>query len=253
MSQGEVVVGVDVAARKPSVAVVLRCGRTARVEGWFEADARHKEGLLALLDWVAAHRPAVVAIDAPQWFNRRLLPESRLRVCDWELRRRGLPLYQVPARGEELPPWMAVGFALYRGLQRRGFERPEDGGLPASFGRAPAVLEVSPHASFEALLREARVTQAVVADRRLPRKTTGEGALLRLRLLRLARLEWDWWTRYLDHDAIDALGAAATAWRYLQGTAGSVGDAAEGLLWLPVTREFLKEHLPPRSGRSARR
>lgn len=244
-----VVVGIDVAARRPSVAVSLACGRTAVVNGWFEADASRKEGLGALLDWVVSRAPSAVAVDAPQGFNRRLLPGSTLRACDWELRRRGLPLYQVPERGAEIPAWIQAGFGIFRGLARRDFERPRDDGLPAGFGRASAVLEVYPYASFAALLREAQVAAALSADQRLLRKTTGEGALLRLRLLRLARLEWDWWQRYLDHDHIDAMAAAATAWRYLAGAATAVGDEREGLLWLPVTAEFLRDRLPPRSGR----
>jgi predicted nuclease with RNAse H fold len=239
-------VGIDVAARKPCVAVALSCGRVARVEGWFEAEAHRREGLRALLDWVTARRPAVVGVDAPQWFNRRLLPASTLRVCDWELRRRGLPLYQVPAKGEPVPAWMGVGFGLFRGLERRGFERPQDGGLPAAFGRSPAVLEVYPYAAFALLLKEAQAAGALAAEPRLLRKTTGQGALLRLRLLARAGVEWDWWARYLDHDSIDALAAACTAWRHLQGAATAVGDVGEGLLWLPVTAEFLREHAAPR-------
>jgi predicted nuclease with RNAse H fold len=247
-----VVVGIDVAARRPSVAVSLTCGRsTAAVDGWFEADAGRKEGLSALLDWVVSRSPSAVAVDAPQGFNRRLMAGSTLRVCDWELRRRGLPLYQVPQRGAEVPGWMQTGYDIFRGLARRDFERPRGDGLPASFGQAQAVLEVYPYASFAALLREAQVAGTLSVEQRLLRKTTGDGALLRLRLLRLARLEWDWWLRYLDHDHIDAMAAAGTAWRYLTGAATGVGDEREGLLWLPVTAEFLRDHLPPRSGTSS--
>lgn len=154
-----VVVGIDVAARRPSVAVSLTCGRSAVVDGWFEADAGRREGMQALLDWVVSRAPAAVAVDAPQGFNKRLLQESTLRVCDWELRRRGLPLYQVPRRGAEVPGWMQTGFALFRGLARRGFERPREDGLAAAFGAAPVSLEVYPYASFAALLREAQLAE----------------------------------------------------------------------------------------------
>jgi hypothetical protein len=66
---------------------------------------------------------------------------------------------------------------------------------------------------------------------------------MRVDLLRTARVEWD---DYYDHDSLDALAAAVTAWRYLQGTASALGDPLEGLLWLPVTADALRERLAPR-------
>jgi hypothetical protein len=54
---------------------------------------------------------------------------------------------------------------------------------------------------------------------------------------------------YYDHDSLDALAAALTAWRFVKGRACAVGDEREGLLWLPVGRDDLGEApfapLPP--------
>jgi len=236
-----VVMGIDVAARRPCVAVALQAGRGARVVGWMEADHRHRGETARLLEWVEALSPAVVAIDAPQAPNRHLLKGSRLRVCDWELRRRGLPLYQVPARGQPTPEWIAVGFEYFRLLKHRGFEMAATTNLPLAFGGAPALLEAYPYAAFACLLREQRADAAPGATP--PKKSTRAGTRMRIDLLRAARVEWD---DYYDHDSLDALAAGATAWRYLLGTASAVGDQREGLLWLPATADFLRERVAPR-------
>jgi predicted nuclease with RNAse H fold len=236
-----IVVGIDIAARRPCVAVALQIARSARVVGWMEADHRHPGESARLLEWVEALSPAVVAIDAPQAPNRHLLKGSRLRVCDWELRRRGLPLYQVPARGQPAPEWIAVGFEYFRMLKHRGFEMAAATGLPLSFGGAPALLEAYPYATFVCLLREQHRDAEPTATP--PKKGTRAGARMRLDLLRSARVEWD---DYYDHDSLDALAAGVTAWRYLQGTASAFGDPSEGLLWLPATADFIRDRLVPR-------
>jgi predicted nuclease with RNAse H fold len=64
-----------------------------------------------------------------------------------------------------------------------------------------------------------------------PNKTSRAGQRLRVVTLRRAGLEWD---EYFDHDSLDALAAALTAWRFQQGRATPLGDPREGLIWLPV-------------------
>ena len=236
-----IVVGIEIAARRPCVAVALQIARGVRVVGWMEADHRHPGESVRLIEWVEALSPAVVAIDAPQALNRHLMKGSRLRVCDWELRRRGLPLYQVPAKGQSVPEWVVVGFEYFRLLKHRGFEMGAATGLPLSFGGAPALLEAYPYAAFVCLLREQRRDSEPMATP--PKKGTRAGTRMRIDLLRAARVEWD---DYYDHDSLDALAAGVTAWRYLQGTASAVGDPSEGLLWLPATTEFLRDRLAPR-------
>jgi predicted nuclease with RNAse H fold len=230
MADQAVLVGVDVAARRPCTAVVLRGGRTARATGWLETSDRAE-----LIDWIVRLTPEVVAIDAPQGWNRRLLGRTsrRSRVCDDDLLRRGLGVYQVPSKADvesgaaRLPEWIGVGFELFRALRRHGFESPPDGAIPGAFGQPAAAIEVYPYAAFVTLL-----------GHRPRAKTDRQGLAVRVRALRKAGMEWD---DYFDHDSLDALAAGLTGWRYLQGRASAIGDVREGLLWLPVPRGELKD------------
>jgi predicted nuclease with RNAse H fold len=246
VSDEQLVIGIDIAATRPCTAVALTCGRAAQAVGWMAAQADEdssRDDTSAMLDWVERLAPAAVAVDAPQGYNRRLLVRSsahgssRSRVCDHELLRRRISLYQVPSRKEatedsvKLPAWMRVGFRYFKELKRRGFEAPPDGALPGAFGAAPALLEVFPYASFVTLLGGL-----------LSKKTTREGVRLRVLALRRAGVHWDSADdAYYDHDSLDALAAALTAWRFLQGRAHPVGDEREGLLWLPVTGDELSK------------
>lgn len=221
-----VVVGVDVAAARPCVAVAARGGRRLEALDWLEAPADDAGGRALLADWVHRWRPAAVAVDAPQGL-RRPRAGSGDRACDAALRAAGLPVYRVPDRGQAaaLGPrhWMAVGrelFALLRG-RRYGYEPPPAGGSPPVLAPAPALLEVYPHASFAALLGGVP-----------PAKGTRRGQWARVRLLRACGVAWD---EFFDHDSLDALVAALTAWRFLNGQACALGDEREGLVWLPVT------------------
>jgi len=234
----DVVIGIDIAAARPCTAVAVRCGRAARVLEWRTADDRRKGETKGLLDWVQGMAPGAVAVDAPQGFNKRLVAGSRLRVCDADLRHRGLPLHKVPGRGAPVPSWIAVGYSYFRGLRRRGFETASEEALPGFFGEAPALLEAYPHAAFATLLGELQDAGDWPADRGLPKKTCREGTRARIELLRQVKVEWD---LYYDHDSLDALGAALTAWRFVQGRACAVGDAREGFIWLPVRRHDLRE------------
>lgn len=269
MAEQPLVVGIDVAAARPCVAVALQpapAGGRVEAVAWYES-VPAVEGRVAggagragprsaqvppdLLEWLdrLSPRPSVIGVDAPQGYNRRLLARRavdphRSRVCDYELLRRRLGVYQVPSRADvaedasRLPTWMAVGFDLYAQLRRRGYEAPEDGSLPGAFGQPPALLEVYPYATFVALL-----------GRRLSRKTTREGLRLRVSALRGEGVVWDRggtdevWDRdaYYDHDSLDALAAALTGWRFLQGVAGRFGDPREGLIWLPTAEDRLRD------------
>jgi predicted nuclease with RNAse H fold len=247
-----VVVGIDVAATRPCTAVAVRAGRVAEARDWYEAAA-----VKELVSWVHERQPVVVAVDAPQGFNKRLLAaprpgqavgslpaeavpaSSRSRVCDYELLRRRLGVYQVPARADvtddsaKLPDWMAVGFRLFRELRHLHYEVPSEDGLPGAFGQPPALLEVYPYAAFVA-----------INGRLLPRKSERQGLRRRVQLLRAAGVRWDQHPEkheeYYDHDSLDALAAALTAARYLQGVATAIGHAGEGLIWLPVTAGALQ-------------
>lgn len=273
MSDRPLVVGIDVAATRPCVAVALQSsGHSGRLEvvAWHESvpasetgHRRHAvgpQGVSAaravvaprdLLDWidVLSPQPLAVAVDAPQRLNRRLLQRDphphRSRVCDYELSRRRIGVYQVPSRAdvhsepERLPAWMKVGLDLFAKLRKRGFETPLDGALPGALGQPRAALEVYPYASFVVLL-----------GRPLSRKTTREGLRLRVSILRREGVVWDrdGGDEYYDHDSLDALSAGLTAWRFVQGQSCGLGDGREGLIWLPVTCEKFNADFPAAGG-----
>jgi predicted nuclease with RNAse H fold len=265
-----VIVGIDVAAARPCVAVALRpAGASGRLEAveWHESIAACDPGECAtagepvrkalapadLIHWLEklSPLPLVIAIDAPQGYNRRLLSRGdrprRSRVCDYELLRRRVGVYQVPSRAEvtadptRLAPWISVGLDLHAKIRRRGYEAPADGSLPGALGQPPAVIEVYPYASFLALV-----------GRRLGRKTGREGLRLRVAALRRENVFWGGaGDEYYDHDSLDALAAGLTGWRFLQGAAFGVGDEREGLIWVPGTRERFDHEFPPAGSRSA--
>ena len=231
MDAAPLVIGIDIAASRPCVAVAVRCGRTLEAVEWREADEREPGDRGRMLAWAAALRPGVIGVDAPQRPKRALPAAAHSRVCDAELLRRRISVYQVPTRAEAEAKarryaWMHTGWAYFKELGRRGYEPPAAGALPGELGQAPAVLEVYPHAGFVTLLGGTP-----------PPKSTRQGLRLRVLTLRRLGLQWD---DYYDHDSLDALMAAFTAWRFVQGLATSLGDGRDGSLWLPVTAHELQ-------------
>ena len=231
---------------RPSTAVALRVGRSAQVVEWMEADHRHPDQVAAMMAWITRHAPAVIAIDAPQGFRRaprRRAPgtttpaASSSRACDRELLARRVSLYPVPSRaavasGESrLPDWMGAGFDYFHRLRLAGFEIPDEAVMPGMLGGPAAVIEVYPYGAFVALLGGLP-----------PKKTTRAGQRIRVLTLRRAGLDWD---EYFDHDSLDALAAALTAWRFVQGRATPLGDPREGLVWLPVPRAEVRDTYTP--------
>ncbi len=183
-----------------------------------------------------------VAIDAPQAHRYHALQDAarraalgvapgsyqRYRLCDYELARRGMPLYLLPEPGTAVPAWMEVGFAAFDRLWR-------DLGLvfPAHSSDVSAgLLEVYPFASFVTLL-----------GGRPPRKMTAAGRAARLRALELAGVSAVP-SVAVTHHALDAIVAAYTAWAWHHGQGSAVGDPAEGLIVLPITMDQLKERYP---------
>jgi predicted nuclease with RNAse H fold len=231
MEPGPVVVGVDIAASRPCVAVAVRCRRALEVTSWREADEREPGDRARLLDWLDGLGAVAVGVDAPQRPRRaRGAAAARPRACDAELAHRRISIYQVPTRAvaegaDGRYTWMETGWDYFRELGRRGFEPPAPGTPAGMLGQAPAALEVYPHAAFASLLAGAP-----------PAKSTRAGLRVRVATLRAAGLEWD---EYYDHDSLDALAAALTAWRFVQGVATPLGDDRDGYIWLPVGRHEL--------------
>ena len=239
MDPAPLVIGIDIAASRPCVAVAVRCGRTLEAVEWREAHEREPGDRGRMLDWIGELRPAVVGVDAPQR-PKRALPggAAHSRDCDAELLHRRIAVYQVPTRAEaganaRRYAWMHTGWAYFKELGRRGYEPPAPGALPAELGQAPAALEVYPHAGFVTLLGGTP-----------PPKSTRAGLRLRVLALRRLGLQWD---DYYDHDSLDALMAAFTAWRFVQGLATPLGTGRDGSIWLPVTAHALKSKYVPLS------
>ncbi len=210
----------------------------------------------------AGRAGAVVAVDAPQSVNAGLMANDEYRatlvpapapgrwkhykVCEYQLKRRGIGLYNTPAAAGQAPAWMQAGFELYAALHQAGFAPY----LPGS--DAPRqVLEVHPHACFTVMLGrlplpkltlEGRLQRQLALYRagvevKNPMDTLEELTAAHLLAGRLAL------PGLLDHDALDALAAAYTA--FLAATEPArvtlVGDPSEGQIVLPVEEGELKE------------
>ncbi len=214
--------------------------------------------LAVVLDYPAA----IVAVDAPQTPNGGLLcqPERRAslglpprsktwtgyKVCEYELRKRGIGLYGTPADPAEAPRWMQVGFELFQALRAAGFEPYREGGL----GARRQVLEVHPHACYTVMLGHLPLTKTAM-EGRLQRQLVlfREGVdvddpmnvLEEVTPHRLLSQSFDL-PGLLDHDSLDALIAAYTAFMTAQGPecVSVVGDADEGQIVLPVAAERLQ-------------
>lgn len=255
---GRVFIGIDpTAGRRPMNLAVL--GHDLRVLRQVAA------GQAEVLAIVAEFPAALVAVDAPQYLNAGVLrdPAERrrlglksarsfegYRVCEWELRRRGIGLYSTPADDTLAPSWMRAGFELYAALKQAGFE-PYAPDSPAP----RQLMEVHPHACYTVLL--GRVP--------LP-KATLEGRLQRQMVLYRARLggvpdplmALEELTPHallageiqlpglLDHDALDALAAAYTAYLAAHDPPAItlVGHPADGDIVLPVPPGGLLDRYP---------
>jgi predicted nuclease with RNAse H fold len=222
-------VGIDVAMGRFDVAV-LDDGR--RIHALPAAFDTIESVVACLLHYAPISH---VAIDAPQRTREGLLgceeyrrtlatppPAGRYRTartCDYELVRRGLPLYSVPAEYEQCPGWMREGFRLFGALLAAGRWTLFDGAPQAC-----CLLEVYPFAAF-----------AVMLDAFPPRKSTPAGRAARLQALQ-DRLAPDAAVETAaHHHALDALAAAYTAWSFGHGQATWVGDGREGLMVVPGT------------------
>ena len=210
---------------------------------------------------VLAYPAVVVAVDAPQSPNRGLMASEAYRatvqppptaghwggfkVCEYQLKRRGIGLYSTPTDAAAAPAWMKLGFKLFDALRAEGFAAYRPGAA------APRqVLEVHPHASYAVLLGhlpldkkllEGRLQRQMLLYRlrmpvRDPMDTLEE--LTPHRLLD-GNVEWP---GLHTHDELDALVAAYTA--YQAGTSPeqvtAVGDEAEGQIVVPVAAGELK-------------
>lgn len=218
--------------------VVEGSGKPADVLGLVE---RYPE-IMCAVD--APFKPNAGLMATPRWRSRFNLPLDKTtwtqyRVCEYELRRRGINLYPSPADSSQAPSWMRAGWVLYDQLRAAGFET-----YPSTAARQ--MFEVHPHASFTVRLG------------RVPfRKDTLEGRLQRQLLLydegvgvADAMAVFEEITRHhllsgtlnlnglRAHDELDALAAALTAY-YAHARPSQVlliGDPADGQIVVPASQ-----------------
>ena len=164
-------------------------------------------------------RAKVVAIDSPLFLPKGLccleVPCLHASCHDWtgekrvaerELFRQGISLYWT-TRKSFIKGMICRSMALRRELEERGI----------------AVIEVYPYASKVRLWGRAK----------MPKKTTPAGR--QWLCGKLAELVPGLREREgrLDHDELDAIVAAYTAYLYDRGLAEGVGDREEGLIYVP--------------------
>lgn len=161
---------------------------------------------------------AVIALGAPATVPQR---GRQARVCDEELRRRGV--FPMP-RDEGMPRLLAaLGSGPYVPADAGGAVA---GPVPEGVYEAAPVFETSPDGVFSAL-----------HGRRLPARRHPLGVQLRIEELLDEHVEddgGDLWHRRIEE--IDALAAALAAHRYAVGHACWVGDPEEGVIVLPGSR-----------------
>ncbi len=207
-----------------------------------------------ILAFVAGQHQAVVAVSAPRRPSQKLMAKAEIRdrlvppphpgrwtdfrLAEYLLRQHRISCTQTPSNEKNCPAWMRMGFQLYQRLESMDFQP-----YPAPKS-ALQWLEVYPHASYAALLGliplpkhtlEGRMQRQLalfhlhvdLADpmelvQGITRRNLLEGTLPDIHLR--------------DAGELDALVAAYTAWQASKNPdqVSSVGDAAEGLVFLPV-------------------
>lgn len=235
------VVGVDVSEKRGQTVALLDDDLTA----WVQTVS----GAADVVALVQEQGAAVVAVDSPLQPSRMLLREpahraafgvpdrkgmrglvyQNYRVCDFELIRRGMPLYQVAESEEKAARWMRVGFDLARRLIPAGYRLPRD-----AADHAATLIEVFPDASF--------VTVLGARPLRKSGRTGNDGRRQRREALAREGIALD---PALSHDGLDAVAAALTALRWQQGRGCALGHPEEGMIVAPVPRSELRDRYYP--------
>lgn len=234
----------------------------AIVDGDLKAQALEATDLEGMLAYIAGLESPVIAICSPQSPNKgqmklagvrrrfNLRPDgttwANWRVCEYELRKRNIRMYNTPSRKRDAPGWIQQGYKLYERLNELGFEHLQ----PQGQVQPRSVLEVLPHACYSVLL-----------ERRPFLKNSLEGRLQRQLVLYLEGVSVPNPNQVLDEigqdhllsghlplemlhspEELDTLVAAYTA--FLAATnpqrISHVGDPKEGWIHLPTAdlRDF---------------
>lgn len=207
-----------------------------------------------ILAFVAGQQKALVAVCSPRRPNQGLMQRQEVRdqitppprpgrwhkyrLSEYLLRQHNIQTPRTPAREANCPNWMRMGFSLYRRLEDLGYH---------SFPTAEAnhqTLEVYPHACFTVLLGQAPFPKTTIEGRiqrqlvlyeqkvGLPDPMRIFEEITRHRLLN-GILPLD---KLYSPGELDALVAAYTACLAASVPERTVtlGDATEGLIYLPV-------------------
>lgn len=227
--------GVDVSLGR-GLDVALLDGSTVK-EMW------SRVGPERLVEILAEHEPAAVAIDAPPSPGLGLLRDEaereRLqvpppagkhldrRVAEYELSRRGIGSHQTHHDPNRLFSWMTAGFETFAAAERAGY--PLYRGEGRGHGHA---LEVFPYASYVGL------AGCLSPGRRW--RVAWRHAIL-------AQSGVQGVPEEAPVDALDAACAAFTAERFVDGRGSFIGDPREGVIVLPVPELRPRYHrcLPP--------
>ena len=206
-----------------------------------------------ILAFVGGQHQAFVAVCAPRRPNLGLMdnPEVRqqlspaphpgrwtnFRLAEYLLRQHNITCPKTPAREEDSPNWMRMGFTLHRRIESLGYQTyPAETDLQS--------LEVYPHAFFCALLGmipfpkdtfEGRIQRQLVLyeqELRIPDPMDLFEEITRHRLLQGVLPLKDLY----NVSELDALAAAYTAWLVATHPEQTlaVGDPEEGQIILPV-------------------
>ncbi len=202
--------------------------------------------------FLGGQKAATAAINAPSQLNRGLVKQMLeaqsltpghqfrgvdVRMAEYELRGRGIPVSATGARESLCPAWVQAGFELYRRLSRLGFvSYPGDGSYQW--------LETHPHACY-CVLQEGTLLSKPTLEGRLQRQLILYERGLRIRdpMVFFEEITHHKLVRGilpLDlvflPEQLDALIAAYTAWLAAEKPAevSRIGNPAEGYITLPV-------------------
>ncbi len=203
--------------------------------------------------FLAAQKSATVAINAPSHVNTGLVRKTlekqslaphplrgvELRQAEYELHARGIAIGGTAATEALCPPWVQIGFTLYRRLSKFGFKP-----YPTQ-GSAYQWMETHPHACFCVLLGRNPLPKPTLEGRlqrelilfehgvRIKDPMNFFEEITRRRLLNGA-LPMD-----LVHlpEQLDALAAAYTAWLAAEKPfeLTRLGNKQEGFVTLPAS------------------
>ncbi|MBN2555676.1 MAG: DUF429 domain-containing protein [Anaerolineales bacterium] len=224
-------------------------------------DHGDRETVLAFL---AGLDRAMVAVNAPQGVNQGWLKNdevrrrfnlrtgshtwSKWRVCEYDLRRRNIRLYNTPSEESKADGWVREGFSFYRRLKSLGYCLFRQGEAHAE----REMMECQPHAAYVALLHhrpflkhsiEGRIQRQLVLFMNhidLPNPMHCLEEVTRHHLLSghlpLEELH--------TPEELDALVAALTAYRALHqpDQVSQYGEPQEGMITLPVAG--LRDYYP---------